>query len=422
MPLAAVAAIGIAGAIGGSLIGANATGNAAETQAQAADNSAQLQAETANQSTQLQAGEYNNAQTLGAPFVQSGESALANLDSLMGVTPSTFQNTPLYQPNPLTVQPITNPRTGLPIGQQPQPTPGVNPLTGQPLGGTATSTAPQGTNPGFQAGGSPNSPGGSTNTAQPIVRAGSQTGGGPNAILSPGTPTQNPNGLNPAPAAPAAGATSSTGAPTLGSQINPALGAPGSLAQGWNQTFTSPTAAQAEQMPGYQFQQQQGQQAVQNSAAASGNLLTGNTAAALDQYSQGLASTDYNNLYNQSMGNYQTNYNTFEQNQANQYNRLASLAGLGQVSAQQLGNQGIQTGANIGNTLTSAANSIGQSGQNAAAATASGYIGQANAINGGISSASNGLSSLALLQALQGGSSNPNDISGLFAQGTPGVN
>jgi hypothetical protein len=69
------------------------------------------------------------------------------------------------------------------------------------------------------------------------------------------------------------------------------LAGPGGLPQ-WNQTFQAPTAAQAEATPGYQFQLQQGNQAIQNSAAASGNLLSGGTSAALDQYSQRLASTD----------------------------------------------------------------------------------------------------------------------------------
>src|ERR1022692_84566 len=49
--------------------------------------------------------------------------------------------------------------------------------------------------------------------------------------------------------------------------------------------FTSPTAAEAQATPGYQFQLQQGQQALQRSAAAKGGLLSGGTAKALDQYS-----------------------------------------------------------------------------------------------------------------------------------------
>jgi hypothetical protein len=44
-------------------------------------------------------------------------------------------------------------------------------------------------------------------------------------------------------------------------------------------------------LPGYKFEQQQGQQAIQNSAAARGQSLSGNTLQGLEQFGQGLAST-----------------------------------------------------------------------------------------------------------------------------------
>lgn len=56
--------------------------------------------------------------------------------------------------------------------------------------------------------------------------------------------------------------------------------------------------------PGYQFQLAQGTGALQNSAAAQGGLLNGNTGEALQQYGQGLANTTYqqylSNLQNQA--------------------------------------------------------------------------------------------------------------------------
>lgn len=396
MPLAALGIIGAVGAIGGAAISANAAGNAAGQQVQAANYAANLQAQEANQSAQLQAGEYNNAQNLAAPFVQGGESAYANLENLLGILPQSVANTNLYQPNPLTVQPINysgaqGTGTPQPQAQQPQGIPSqnlrpvfpggheINPANAE-VGGTVNANGPVSYQNGYTSN--------LSNLGQVTANTNQQadispTGTNPRALTNGSTTT--PIGT----------------AGTIGSTVNPALGATGSLMQGWNQTFQSPTAEQAAQMPGYQFQLKQGQDALQASAAAHGNLLSGNTAAALDQYSQGLASTDYNNLYNQSLQNYQTNFNTFEQNQANQYNRLASLAGLGQTQAQQLGSQGIQAGQNIGNTLLTAGNQIGNSAQNAAAAAASGYVGGANALSGGISGAANSLSSLALLNSLQ---------------------
>ena len=89
-----IAGVGLAGGIGSAAIGANAAGNAASTQAGAANYAANLQAQEANQSANLQAGAYNNSQQLAAPFVQSGESGLANLDNLLGVMPQVLTARP----------------------------------------------------------------------------------------------------------------------------------------------------------------------------------------------------------------------------------------------------------------------------------------------------------------------------------------
>lgn len=196
------------------------------------------------------------------------------------------------------------------------------------------------------------------------------------------------------------------------------LAGPGGL-QPWNQQFQAPTAEQAAQTPGYQFQLQQGEQALQNSAAAKGDLLSGNTGAALEQYGQGLASTNYQQVYNNALTQYQQSYNQFQQNQANQFNRLASVAGLGQTAAGQLGQTGQAAAQNVGNiSLTSGAQQ-GQDIQNAAAAQASGYVGTANAIGGGIGN----IGQYALLSQLlgqqggfnefgPGGINGPIDVSG----------
>lgn len=105
-------------------------------------------------------------------------------------------------------------------------------------------------------------------------------------------------------------------------------------------------------LPGYQFQFQQGQTAVERNLAARGLLNSGAAGKALEQYGQGVAS-DYSTQY---------------------VNGLQSLAGLGQTSAQATG----AAGAN-------AANQIGANQIYAGNAAASGAVGQANAINSGLS-------------------------------------
>lgn len=197
------------------------------------------------------------------------------------------------------------------------------------------------------------------------------------------------------------------GVQPLNGTANTNLGAFGELMKQYpGGTFQAPTADQARQTPGYQFALDQGTRAMDAGAAANGSLLTGGTGTALQQFGQGLADTDYNSTYNRALQTYNTNYNTWSNNQANQFNRLAALANAGQTTAAQLGNAGLQSAGQVANTLSNTGQQVGQQYNNAAAATASGYIGKANAWAGGLSGATNSLSQLALLQKLmqqQGG-------------------
>ena len=107
------------------------------------------------------------------------------------------------------------------------------------------------------------------------------------------------------------------------------------------------------QDPGYAFRLSEGQKALERSAAARGGLLSGATGRALTRYGQEMGSQEYANAYNRAL----TKYNADVQREAAGYNRLASLAGIGQTTAQQLGAAG--TGyANQANQLamTNAAN------------------------------------------------------------------
>jgi hypothetical protein len=204
----------------------------------------------------------------------------------------------------------------------------------------------------------------------------------------------------------------------LSATPNTNLGAFGSLMQQYpGGQFQAPTAAQAAATPGYQFALNQGEGAVQAGASANGSLLTGGTANAEQQFGQGLANTNYNNVYNQALQTYGTNYNTWSNNQANQFNRLSALAGMGQTSAQQLGTAGLQSAGQVANTLGQTGQEVGQQYNNAAAATASGYIGSANAWGQGLSGATNSLGQLPLLyqlmQNMNGGTAN-------YPNGNPG--
>ena len=121
--------------------------------------------------------------------------------------------------------------------------------------------------------------------------------------------------------------------------------------------------ADFEADPGYAFRLSEGQKALDRQAAARGGLISGSALKAAQRYGQDMGSQEYTNAFNR----YQTN-------RANQLNPLQSLANVGQTSANTLSNAAANFGAAIG------ANEI-----NAGNARASGYVGQANAINQGLS-------------------------------------
>lgn len=123
--------------------------------------------------------------------------------------------------------------------------------------------------------------------------------------------------------------------------------------------------------PGYQFQLQQGNQAIERSAAARGGLLSGASAKSIAGYTTNLANTTYGDAFNRA-----------QQSSAQQYNQLAGIAGLGQTSVAQTGAAGTSTANSVANTTLSGMTQ-------AANARASGYVGVGNALNSAGGSLSN---------------------------------
>lgn len=106
--------------------------------------------------------------------------------------------------------------------------------------------------------------------------------------------------------------------------------------------------------PGYQFRLQEGQKAMDRSAAARGNLLSGGQAKALTQYNQGMASQEYGNAFNRAMQRHSVEV----ARKSDDFNRLATMAGVGQTASQQMqaasnayGQQVGQGTLNMGNAL-----------------------------------------------------------------------
>jgi hypothetical protein len=114
--------------------------------------------------------------------------------------------------------------------------------------------------------------------------------------------------------------------------------------------------------PGYQFRLQQGQEATNRMANMAGGMISGNALKGAQDYTQGLASTEFGNAFNR-----------FQTQRGNIYNTLSSIAGLGQTSLGQTTSAGTTAAGNIGTNIA-----------NAGAAQAGGIVGQANALSGGL--------------------------------------
>lgn len=121
--------------------------------------------------------------------------------------------------------------------------------------------------------------------------------------------------------------------------------------------------------PGYQFQLQQGNAAINKQAAATGGLYSSNTLASQGNYAQGLASTSYNS-YLQS---------------------LMQMAGLGNASNATSAAAGTAAGAGMANSIMSGGN-----------ASAAGIMGASNAFANATPNAMNYLGNLMGPQVGQG--------------------
>jgi putative NIF3 family GTP cyclohydrolase 1 type 2 len=140
----------------------------------------------------------------------------------------------------------------------------------------------------------------------------------------------------------------------------------GGLAPGneYNRSFTM-SDSQAD--PGYQFRLSEGEKGINNASAARGSRYSGATLKALARFNSDQASQEYGKAYDR-----------YNNDVSTRFNRLASVAGVGQTATNQTAAAG-----------ASAAATTGQAIQDAGTARASGYVGTSNAVNGALGQISN---------------------------------
>ncbi len=162
--------------------------------------------------------------------------------------------------------------------------------------------------------------------------------------------SQNPYQASPQPAAPQAQVETGGGQYPLSSVSGEGFMRP------WTTAWDAPSQDEMRSDDAYQFALGEGRNQIERSAAARGTLLTGGTLKDLTAWSQGLASQQFDKIYNRRQGEYKDAYNIYKQNQNDQWNRLSSLAGTGQTAANTLGDYGGQFGQMAGNNMMGAAN------------------------------------------------------------------
>jgi len=160
--------------------------------------------------------------------------------------------------------------------------------------------------------------------------------------------------------------------------------------------FKAPTSVTEQNDPGYHFRMQQGQQALEQSAAAHGGALGGGELKALNQYGQDYASNEYGNVYNRALGTYQTNFGN-----------LQNLAGLGLNATNTGVSAGNLTGTGLSSNILQGLGLSTQALTGIGNAQAAGTVGSANAwqsglggVAGAASGAASNLSQLSLLNAI----------------------
>jgi hypothetical protein len=90
--------------------------------------------------------------------------------------------------------------------------------------------------------------------------------------------------------------------------------------------------------PGYAFRMSEGMNALNRSMASKGLGVSGANVKGALKYGQNLGSQEFGNAYSRALDEYNT-----------RYNRLASLAGVGQTAAGNIGSAASGYGANVGN-------------------------------------------------------------------------
>lgn len=363
-----VAGAVVVGGVAGAAISANAAQGAANTQANAATNAADASLQATNNSNALQWQMYQQQMANQSPYMAGGQEGYSALLGAMGLGAPQAAGTP----------------------QGPVDANG-NPIS-QAVGGGASGYSTTGTSQGFGPGGPTMTPGAGTSgaplgTAVPAPGTAStqqvQNGSNLTTAGTAGVTANNPTTVS---GAPGSSGSSGVNIPGIGNvgvtnygasqgQLNSANSAyQGALSGTFNNADLN-----AQLAPNYEFQLQQGEQALEASMAATGTLQTGQGLKNISDYAQNSAS-----------GAYQQAFNNWNTQQNNLYTRLQGVITPGSSAGSAANSAASNAGSGIAQTTMQGTSNANNYLTGAAAANAAGQVGVANAVSGGIGSAVNG--------------------------------
>ena len=428
------AAIGAGGSILSGLLSSKGASSAANTQANAATEAAKIQAASADKSLALQERMYKEQVARNQPYVNSGSLAQNRLMSMLGL-----QADPRYagsQPQSSVtggggfvgggamgatmsgVNSLINAGAGAGSGAGISPTMQTRDQMRQQLLAQYTTPATQGAeyNAGIDNGGYIRGPGtpasvdeaglntaidqlyGQQQAQQQQWQAGQNTGGGQVGTIEGNDPYYNQyaNGYQAAP----------------------------DLMVGNYQSPGDFDMSKFQQDPGYAFRMSEGLKALDRTAAARGDLISGGAMKGAMRYGQDMASQEYQNAFNRYGQNREFNSNLFNQNrsyQTGQYNQnrnfntdlykmnrsdaltpLGSLMSSGQNAANQMGSAGQNYASNAGSTFQNAGNAAANGINAAGQAGAMGQMGAASIQGNTLNNMASSYSQANMLNALRG--------------------
>jgi hypothetical protein len=340
MPFGGLLTVGLISAgtaVAGGIMGSRAAGKAAQTQSDAATTAAQAQLAASREANALTGNMYEQNRADLAPWRNAGAGALRQLNYLLGIPGVTTHGGSTragsVDPGQFFGTPLANETREQIIARLNQPG-----QIGSMVPGIAERLA-------------------DTILSQREMAANDQAAQGGNALeFSPEI--------------------------TTAGDPNTEMGAYGSLMHDFsNEDFVKD--------PGYEFRLSEGQKAIERSAAARGNLLSGRAVKEATRYGSDYASSEFGNAFSR-----------FKSNQADRFNRLASIAGVGQQATETTGQMGTNAAGTMGGNLVAGQTNASNALMAGANARASGYVGGANAWSDAMSGAAGSFSNALLMNKM----------------------